>query len=226
MPWLPSTLIPRRPGCTCRELGRVPRGCRASGRGAPKSQCDSVPRSSGEDPTNAGRAITESRAGPFTRGSTGSVSTCPEERSAVYAGRSWTALGSPVQHAARVVLAAMLVHVAPLAQLAEQLALNQRVRGSSPWRRTTHPRRSPAGVFSHVEVRGHPPQVGIVGEAANRQDRHRSASGRHHASVPERHGDMAVPVTDRARPDDQGTRWRDRVCVVQMRRGLRPHQVR
>jgi hypothetical protein len=103
---------------------------------------------------------------------------------------------------------------------------SQRVRGSSPWRRTTHPRRSPAGVFSHVEVRGHPPQVGIVGEAADRQDRHRSASGRHHASVPERHGDMAVPVTDRARPDDQGARWRDRVCVVQMRRGLRPHQVR
>ena len=27
---------------------------------------------------------------------------------------------------------------APLAQLAEQLTLNQRVRGSSPWRRTTH----------------------------------------------------------------------------------------
>ena len=26
--------------------------------------------------------------------------------------------------------------VAPLAQLAEQLTLNQRVRGSSPWRRT------------------------------------------------------------------------------------------
>src|SRR5437870_535359 len=28
---------------------------------------------------------------------------------------------------------------APLAQLAEQLALNQRVRGSSPWRRTLIP---------------------------------------------------------------------------------------
>ena len=155
MPWLPSTLIPRRPGCTCRELGRVPRGCRASGRGAPKSQCDSVPRSSGEDPTNAGRAITESRAGPFTRGSTGSVSTCPEERSAVYAGRSWTALGSPVQHAARVVLAAMLVHVAPLAQLAEQLALNQRVRGSSPWRRTSPHETGPSGSVSAFCVATH-----------------------------------------------------------------------
>jgi hypothetical protein len=35
---------------------------------------------------------------------------------------------------------------APLAQLAEQLTLNQRVRGSSPWRRTEEPKNP--GLFS------------------------------------------------------------------------------
>jgi hypothetical protein len=36
--------------------------------------------------------------------------------------------------------------LAPLAQLAEQLTLNQRVRGSSPWRRTTFPGRRSAKI--------------------------------------------------------------------------------
>ncbi len=41
----------------------------------------------------------------------------------------------------------------PLAQLAEQLTLNQRVRGSSPWRVIERPRSCSGGVFLRSAVR-------------------------------------------------------------------------
>jgi hypothetical protein len=57
---------------------------------------------------------------------------------------------------------------APLAQLAEQLTLNQRVRGSSPWRRTdTGPRLTPGPDFRFNRTpQGRRPGLGNVATMA------------------------------------------------------------
>ena len=104
-------------------------------------------------PDQSGLDLSAAMFAPCSLGCRGT----PRHRAALRGTRPLGLLYGPARHS-------MARHDAPLAQLAEQQTLNLRVRGSSPWRRTSsHTNRFPTGVAaqqpsSHAGSNGlHPP---------------------------------------------------------------------